>query len=200
MEKFATLQEIIEIYCISRKLVRNVLRHYNVDFYKKEDEIYINLKEGECVLIDMGCVKERYCSDMTRTFFCGKPDPEQMKIPDLVREANEAAESMIRPGVRFCDIDAAARNHIAAAGYGDYFTHRLGHFIGQTAHEKGDVSSANTRKAEPGMIFSIEPGIYLPGRFGVRIEDLVMVTENVKDFQNIQGIQIENWIERDKQE
>ena len=136
------------------------------------------LKEGECVLIDMGCVKERYCSDMTRTFFCGKPDPEQMKIHDLVREANEIAESMICPGVRFCEIDAAARNHIAAAGYGEYFTHRLGHFIGQTAHEKGDVSSANTRKAEPGMIFSIEPGIYLPGRFGVRIEDLVMVTEN----------------------
>ena len=136
------------------------------------------LRAGDCVLIDMGCVKDRYCSDMTRTFYCRTADPEQTKIHDLVREANEKAEAMIRPGVRFCDIDAAARDHIAAAGYGEYFTHRLGHFIGQTAHEKGDVSSANTRQAEPGMIFSIEPGVYLPGRFGVRVEDLVMVTED----------------------
>ena len=136
------------------------------------------LKAGDCVLLDMGCLKEHYCSDMTRTFFCKKADPEQIAIHDLVREANERAEAIIRPGVRFCDIDAAARNHIAAAGYGEYFTHRLGHFIGQTAHEKGDVSSANTRTAEPGMIFSIEPGVYLPGKFGVRVEDLVMVTED----------------------
>ena len=136
------------------------------------------LHAGECVLIDMGCVKDRYCSDMTRTFFCKSVDPEQTKIHDLVREANEKAESIIRPGVRFCDIDAAARDLISDAGYGEYFNHRLGHFIGQTDHEKGDVSSANTRTAEPGMIFSIEPGIYLPGRFGVRVEDLVLVTED----------------------
>ena len=142
------------------------------------------LRRGECVLIDMGCVKDRYCSDMTRTFFCGEPDPEMAKIHDLVREANEKAESIIRPGVRFCDIDAAARDHIAAAGYGAYFNHRLGHFIGQTDHEKGDVSSANTRIAEPGMIFSIEPGVYLPGRFGVRVEDLVMVTEDGAEVLN----------------
>lgn len=142
------------------------------------------LKAGECVLIDMGCVKDRYCSDMTRTFFCKRADPEQVRIHDLVREANERAEAIIRPGVRFCDIDAAARDHIAAAGYGEYFNHRLGHFIGQTDHEKGDVSSANTRTAEPGMIFSIEPGIYLPGQFGVRIEDLVMVTEDGCELLN----------------
>ena len=136
------------------------------------------LKAGDCVLLDMGCMKDRYCSDMTRTFFCKKADPEQARIHDLVREANERAEAMIRPGVRFCDIDAAARDYIAAAGYGEYFNHRLGHFIGQAEHEKGDVSAANTRCAEPGMIFSIEPGVYLPGKFGVRIEDLVMVTED----------------------
>lgn len=142
------------------------------------------LKAGDCVLIDMGCRKNRYCSDMTRTFFCKRADPEQARIHDLVREANERAESIIRPGVRFCDIDAAARDYIAAAGYGEHFNHRLGHFIGQTDHEKGDVSSANTKTAEPGMIFSIEPGIYLPGQFGVRVEDLVMVTEDGCELLN----------------
>ena len=136
------------------------------------------LREGRCVLIDMGCVYDRYCSDMTRTFFCGQPDPEFEKVYGLVREANERAEALIRPGVRFCDIDAAARDLISEAGYGEYFNHRLGHFIGQTDHEKGDVSSSNTGRAEPGMIFSVEPGVYLPGRFGVRVEDLVLVTEN----------------------
>lgn len=136
------------------------------------------VKEGDCVLIDMGCVYQRYCSDMTRTFYFRKADPEQTKIHDLVREANERAESIIKPGVRFCDIDAVARDLITEAGYGEYFNHRLGHFIGQTDHEKGDVSSANHRVAEPGMIFSIEPGIYLPGQHGVRVEDLVLVTED----------------------
>ena len=142
------------------------------------------LKPGDCVLLDMGCVKDRYCSDMTRTFFCGEPDPEAVQIHDLVRRANERAEAMIRPGVRFCDIDAAARDLIDGEGYGACFTHRLGHFIGQTDHEKGDVSSANTAVAEPGMIFSVEPGVYLPGRFGVRIEDLVLVTETGCELLN----------------
>lgn len=142
------------------------------------------IKEGDCVLIDMGCVKDGYCSDMTRTFFYKKSPEEYAKIHDIVREANEKAEKLIKPGVLFCDIDAAARNHIAKAGYGDYFTHRLGHFIGQTDHEKGDVSSANHTAAQPGMIFSIEPGVYLPGKFGVRVEDLVLVTESGCEILN----------------
>ena len=144
------------------------------------------LEEGQCVLIDMGCIRERYCSDMTRTFVCGRPDAEFEKVHNLVREANERAEAFIRPGVRFCEIDAAARDYIAAAGYGEYFNHRLGHFIGQTVHEKGDVSSANTAEAKPGMIFSIEPGVYLPGRFGVRVEDLVLVTETGCERLNLE--------------
>ena len=102
---------------------------------------------------------------------------------DLMREANELAESMLRPGVPLCDLDKAARDHISAAGYGEYFTHRLGHFIGQTEHEKGDVSATNTTLAKPGMIFSIEPGVYLPGEFGVRVEDLV-VTEDGCEILN----------------
>ena len=139
------------------------------------------LKKGDCVLFDMGCIKDRYCSDMTRTFVCGgleEADPDFEKVHDLVRSANEKAESMIKPGVRLCDIDAAARDLIEAAGYGPQFNHRLGHFIGQTDHEQGDVSRTNTAVARPGMIFSIEPGVYLTGRFGVRVEDLVLVTED----------------------
>ena len=136
------------------------------------------LKSGDGIVIDMGCRKDRYCSDMTRTFFWESADPEFAAIHDLVRSANEAAEALIRPGVALRDLDAAARDKITAAGYGEYFTHRLGHFIGQTDHEQGDVSSSSPIIAQPGMIFSIEPGVYLPGRFGVRVEDLVLVTED----------------------
>ena len=92
------------------------------------------------------------------------------------KKANEKAMALVRPGVRLCDVDAAARDHIAAAGYGEYFTHRLGHFIGMEDHEQGDVSAVNPAPAEEGMVFSIEPGVYLPGEFGVRVEDLVIVT------------------------
>lgn len=142
------------------------------------------LKQGDCIVIDTGCRKDRYCSDMTRTFFCGQPDPKQAAIHDLVREANEIAEQLVRPGVPLYELDKAARDHIAAAGYGEYFTHRLGHFIGQKEHEKGDVSLSATETAKPGMIFSIEPGVYLPGEFGVRVEDLVLVTEDGCEILN----------------
>ena len=136
------------------------------------------LKKGDCILIDMGCVWKDYCSDMTRTRFFGSVTDEERKVYEIVREANEAAKTMIKPGVRFCDIDAAARDIITEAGYGEYFTHRLGHGIGLTEHEPKDVGPANEDVVEAGMCFSIEPGIYLPGRFGVRIEDLVIVTED----------------------
>ena len=135
------------------------------------------LEKGMCVLLDVGGVYGGYCSDMTRTFFTAPPTPEEEKVYNLVKAANEAAEAIIKPGVRLCDIDAAARKVIADAGYGEAFYHRLGHFIGLEDHEYGDVSSAFDRPVEPGMCFSIEPGIYLEGKFGVRIEDLVIVTE-----------------------
>ena len=135
------------------------------------------LQKGQLVLIDIGCRKDNYCSDMTRTFFTDQPDEKHRMIYELVRKANEKAISIIKPGVKLKDIDAAARDLITEAGYGPYFNHRLGHFIGQTDHEQGDVSSVNENAVHPGMIFSIEPGIYLPEEFGVRIEDLVMVTE-----------------------
>lgn len=136
------------------------------------------LKNGDVVLFDVGCRKDEYCSDMTRTFFFGEPGDEQRRVYEVVRQANEAGKAAVRPGARFCDIDAAARKVIEDAGYGPYFTHRLGHQIGLDVHEPGDVSSANEAQVQPGMCFSIEPGIYLPGRFGVRIEDLVIVTED----------------------
>jgi len=135
------------------------------------------VKAGDCVLIDMGCRKNRYCSDMTRTFFMKKADPKWTHIHDIVREANERAEAMIKPGVVLKEVDLTARFYIASFGYGEYFTHRLGHFIGQTDHEMGDVSATSEIVAQPGMIFSIEPGIYIPGEAGVRVEDLVLVTE-----------------------
>ena len=134
------------------------------------------LRAGDCIVLDIGGKKDRYCSDMTRTYFCRQADPRHAAIHDLVRRANEAAEALVKPGVPLCALDAAARDLIAGAGYGEYFTHRLGHFIGQTDHEQGDVSSANTALAREGMVFSIEPGVYLPGEMGVRVEDLVLVT------------------------
>ena len=135
-------------------------------------------------MIDMGCVWKGYCSDMTRTFYCKSVDDEQVAIHDLVRTAVEKAEAVIKPGVRFCDIDAQARDLIDEAGYSEYWKIRLGHFIGQEDHEYGDVSPINKNVAEPGMIFSIEPGIYIEGKYGVRIEDLVLVTEDGHELLN----------------
>lgn len=132
---------------------------------------------GDCVLFDVGCIKDGYCSDMTRTFYFQKVSEEHRRIYNTVRRASEAAIRQIRPGVPLCELDKAARDLIGAEGYGPYFTHRLGHFIGLGEHEQGDVSLANQKPAEAGMIFSIEPGIYLAGDTGVRVEDLVLVTE-----------------------
>ena len=142
------------------------------------------LMRGDVVLFDIGGRRCNYCSDMTRTFFWGEPDEETARIYDIVRRANEAAEALIKPGVKLCDLDAAARDLITEAGYGEYFNHRLGHFIGQTEHEQGDVSGTTDLIAKPGMIFSIEPGVYLPGEFGVRVEDLVLVTEDGCEILN----------------
>ncbi|MFV0527557.1 MAG: M24 family metallopeptidase [Lachnospiraceae bacterium] len=135
------------------------------------------LQEGDCVLYDVGCRKDMYCADMTRTFFYSSVSAEHERIYQLVKQANEAAIAKLAPGIPLSELDKAARDVIAEAGYGDRFTHRLGHFIGLDVHEAGDVSAANTALTQPGMIFSIEPGIYLEGDVGVRIEDLVMITQ-----------------------
>ncbi|MBQ8995513.1 MAG: aminopeptidase P family protein [Oscillospiraceae bacterium] len=130
------------------------------------------------VLIDMGCTYREYCSDMTRTCFYGRVTEKEKLVYNTVLEATEKAKTIIKPGVRFCDIDAAARNHIAEAGFGEYFTHRLGHCIGLMDHEPEDVGPVNEHPVREGMVFSIEPGIYVPGEVGVRIEDLVIVTKD----------------------
>lgn len=136
------------------------------------------LRPGDCVLFDVGCIKDHYCSDMTRTFYFRTVSEGHRHIYETVRRANEAAVEKIRPGVPLCELDLTARNIIEREGYGPNFNHRLGHFIGLGEHEYGDVSSVNEQKAEAGMIFSIEPGIYVTGDTGVRIEDLVLVTED----------------------
>ncbi len=135
------------------------------------------LKSGDCVLLDVGCTYEGYCSDMTRTYFYESVTPRQRAVYDIVRRANEEAEAAVRPGVPLKELDGIARTIITQAGFGPNFTHRLGHFIGLEDHDFGDVSAAATEAAVPGNVFSVEPGIYLDGAFGVRIEDLVLVTE-----------------------
>lgn len=139
------------------------------------------------VVLDIGCRKDGFCSDMTRTIYIGEPDDEFRRVYEIVRAANLNAIAAIRPGVPFSEIDAAARDTITAAGYGEYFIHRTGHSIGREVHEAGDVSSTNHQPVEEGMIFSIEPGIYLPGKFGVRIEDLVLVTSDGVEVLNYAG-------------
>ena len=114
---------------------------------------------------------------MTRTVFFRSASDEARRVYETVRQANLAAEAVIRPGLPLKAFDRAAREVIENAGYGPYFTHRLGHGIGLECHEPPDNSAVSEVIAEPGMVFSVEPGIYLPGKLGVRIEDLVLVTE-----------------------
>lgn len=152
------------------------------DPHAKPSDSKIN--PGDAVVLDMGCIKDNYCSDMTRTVFYKEVSDKCREIYNIVLEANKRAISLVKPGVRFCDIDSAARDYITEKGYGRYFTHRTGHSIGIETHDMGDVSSVNTNILKPGMIFSVEPGIYLPGEFGVRIEDLVLVTEDGHEILN----------------
>src|SRR5690606_781793 len=136
------------------------------------------IEEGDMVVIDFGGRLGGYCSDMTRTFVIGDPTPEQEEVHDLVQVAQRAAVDAVRPGVTAAHVDAAARSVIEAAGYGDRFIHRTGHGIGLEGHEHPYIFGTNSLPLEEGMAFSVEPGIYLPGRVGVRIEDIVVVTSS----------------------
>lgn len=136
------------------------------------------LEAGQTAILDLGLSYMRMMSDMTRTVVMGRATDEMKRVYDLVRRANEAGRRAVRPGIEMRAIDFAARKVIEDAGYGKYFIHRLGHGIGLEVHEPMDASAANPRPARAGMTFSVEPGIYLPGKFGVRIEDLVLVTED----------------------
>lgn len=136
------------------------------------------LRPGDFVLVDMGMAVDGYNSDMTRTVAYGEPSGLQKEIYQITLEANLAGIAAVKPGIRACDVDAAARGVIEKAGYGDKFIHRTGHGIGLEGHEYPNIGIGCEEILVPGMCFSVEPGIYLPGVTGVRIEDLVIVTEN----------------------
>ena len=136
------------------------------------------LKVGDSIVIDIGGLYKGYCSDMTRTVFYKEVSPKQKTVYELVLKAQKAAEAMIKPGVKLSDIDKCARDIIAEGGYTVEFNHRLGHFIGRDVHEWCDVSQNFDLEVQEGMTFSIDPGVYLQGEFGVRIEDLILVTKD----------------------
>ncbi|WP_327698341.1 aminopeptidase P family protein [Streptomyces sp. NBC_00459] len=134
------------------------------------------IEHGDMVVLDFGGLLHGYGSDTSRTVHVGEPDAEQRRVHDIVREAQEAGFRAVRPGAACQDVDRAARAVITEAGYGEYFIHRTGHGIGVTTHEPPYMIEGEERPLVPGMCFSVEPGVYLPGRFGVRIEDIVTVT------------------------
>lgn len=139
------------------------------------------LQSGDLLVVDWGAAYEGYISDLTRTFAVGEIDKEYVKIHRIVQEANAAGRAAAGPGVPCADVDRAARDVIEKAGYGEYFTHRTGHGIGMEGHEEPYMRGDNMQLLEPGMAFTVEPGIYLPDRNGVRIEDNVVITDTGAD-------------------
>ena len=141
------------------------------------------LQQGDFLTMDFGVVLEGYVSDMTRTVAIGRPSDEMRTVYDTVLRAQLAAIDAASPGVVCSDVDKAARDIIEEAGYGEHFVHNLGHSFGIDIHESPRFSSTCTDLLEPGMCITVEPGVYLPGRFGVRIEDTVVVTQGgVRNF------------------
>lgn len=137
-----------------------------------------SLNPGDIILIDWGASHQGYYSDITRVFAMGDLHPEIDQIAKFVENANAAARAAVKPGSLASEVDQAARQVIEDAGYGEYFFHRTGHGLGREAHEEPNISQYDQTILEPGMTFTIEPGIYLPKRGGVRIEDDIVVTED----------------------
>ena len=153
------------------------------------------IREGTIILIDGGCTVEGYKSDISRTFVVGGKPPDKMKqVFDIVHRAQAAALKAAKPGAACESVDAAARKVIEDAGYGPgykYFTHRVGHGIGMDGHEWPYLVKANTRPLEPGMTFSDEPGIYIKGEFGVRLEDDMVITADGAELFTGQSLSLE---------
>lgn len=144
------------------------------------------LQRGDLLVIDWGARSNGYCSDLTRTFAIGDVDPELKMIYETVRQANAAGRAAGKPSASAGEVDFAARAVIEQAGYGQYFTHRTGHGLGLEDHESPYIFSGNEQRLSPGMTFTVEPGIYLPGRGGVRIEDNMLVT--VDDSESLSDL------------
>lgn len=136
------------------------------------------IRHGDMVVLDFGGLLHGYGSDISRTVHVGEPTAEERRVHDVVREAQQAGVAAVRPGIACQDVDRAARAVITEFGYGDRFIHRTGHGIGVTTHEPPYMIEGEEQQLLPGMCFSVEPGVYLPGRFGVRIEDIVTVTDD----------------------
>ena len=137
-----------------------------------------HLQRGDLLVVDWSATVDGYMSDLTRTFAVGEVAPEYRKIHQVVLEANAAGRAAAKPGIPCAEVDRAAREVIEKAGYGQYFTHRTGHGIGMEGHEEPYIRGDNMQLLEPGMAFTVEPGIYLTSRNGVRIEDNVVITED----------------------
>jgi Xaa-Pro aminopeptidase len=141
---------------------------------------------GELVVFDMGAKVDGYCSDGTRTFATGEPGEEARAVYEVVREAQAAALEAIRAGVKGEEVDSAARKLIDDAGHGEHFGHALGHGVGLEVHEGPRLAQRSDDLLAPGEVVTVEPGVYLPGRLGVRIEDLVVVTD--EGLRNLSGL------------
>lgn len=135
------------------------------------------IQEKDVIILDYGCHYQGMNSDMSRTVFVGRPTDEQIKVYDIVNQSQLAGQAMVKEGAYIPDIDRAARKVIEDAGYGDFFPYRLGHGIGYMVHEAPYIHGNNHMNLKKGMAFSIEPGIYLPANFGIRIENIVIVNE-----------------------
>jgi len=143
------------------------------------------LHPGEPVVVDIGgTMPDGYCSDETRTYCLGEPPDDFLTPYTALLQAQQAAVRSVRPGVTCASVDAVAREVLSSAGFGDYFIHRTGHGIGLETHEEPYIVSGNERALEPGFAFSIEPGVYLPGRYGARIEDIVVCTDTGVESMN----------------
>ena len=135
------------------------------------------IENGDLVVLDFGAAVDGYAADTTRTIAFGEPSARAARVYGVVRAAQAAGVAACGPGVRLCDIDRAVRSLIEQAGFGPHFTHRTGHGLGLSVHEPPSVVAGETMPAAPGMVFTVEPGVYLEGEFGVRIEDDVLITE-----------------------
>lgn len=142
------------------------------------------IQEKDIIILDWGCKYKNMCADMSRTIFVGGITEEERKVYEIVRASQEAGEKAAVKGAYIPDVDKASRDIIQKSGYGRYFFTRLGHGIGYSVHEAPDIKASNERNLEKGMVFSIEPGIYIAGKFGMRIENIVAVTEDGNEVLN----------------